>query len=141
VKNFGPLRKSVMMAHCLPSLWPGFNSISRDFSLAGHTLPTRPEPAWQKMAQSPLSDTAQSVDSEEEGRSPTMNRRWLIERKISSKMAQIVRPLFVRSCSADISFVYRRTLTDKYIDTYIDTCIDTFIDTFIDTYIDTYIDT
>jgi len=39
-----------------------------DFSLADHTLPTRPEPAWQKMAQSPLNDTTQPVDSEEEGR-------------------------------------------------------------------------
>jgi len=58
-------------------------------------LPTRPEPAWQKMAQSPLNDTTQSVDSEEEGRSPIMNRQWLIERKISTKMAQIVQPLCV----------------------------------------------
>jgi len=56
-------------------------SISRDFSLADRTLPTRPEPAWQKMAQSPLNDTTQPVDSEEEGRSPTMDRRWLIEKK------------------------------------------------------------
>jgi len=42
----------------LSSLSPGFNSrswgsISRDFSLPDHTLPTRPEPAWQKMAQYP----------------------------------------------------------------------------------------
>jgi len=28
-----------------------------------------------------LNDTAQPVDSEEEGRSPTMDRRWLIEKK------------------------------------------------------------
>jgi len=67
-------------------------SISRAFSLADHTLPTRPEPAWQRMAQSHLNDTTKSEDGEEEGRRPTMNRRWLIERKISSKMAQIVRP-------------------------------------------------
>ena len=40
------------------------------------TLPTRPEPAWQKMAQSPLNDTTQPVDIEEEGWSPTMDRRW-----------------------------------------------------------------
>jgi len=33
------------------------------------------------MAQSPLKDTAQPVDSEEEGRSSTMDRRWLIEKK------------------------------------------------------------
>jgi len=33
------------------------------------------------MAQSPLKDTTQPVDSEEEGRSSTMDRRWLIEKK------------------------------------------------------------
>ena len=38
------------------------------------------EPAWQKMAQSPLDGTTQPVDSEEEGRSPTTDRRWLIEK-------------------------------------------------------------
>jgi len=47
--------------------------------MADHTLPTRPEPAWQKIAQSPLNDTTQPVGSEEEGRSPTKDRRWLIE--------------------------------------------------------------
>ena len=41
------------LSHCLSSLWPGFNSqpwqiISRDFSLADHTLPIRPEPTWQE---------------------------------------------------------------------------------------------
>jgi len=63
---------------CLSSLWPGFSSqpqqgISRDFSLADHTLPTHSEPVWQKMAQSPLNETTQSVDIEEEGQSLTMN--------------------------------------------------------------------
>jgi len=52
----------------------------KGFSLADHTLPTRPEPAWQTMAQSPLNDTTPPVDSEEEGRSSTMNRQWLIEK-------------------------------------------------------------
>jgi len=33
------------------------------------------------MAQSPLNDTTQPVDSEEEGRSPTTDRQWLIEKK------------------------------------------------------------
>jgi len=47
----------------------------KEFFLADRTLPTRPEPAWQKMAQSPLNDTAQPVDSEEEGRSPTMDKK------------------------------------------------------------------
>jgi len=50
-----------VIAHGLSSPWPGFNSqpwrsISRDFSLADRTLPIRPEPAWQKIAQSPLKD-------------------------------------------------------------------------------------
>ena len=40
-----------------------------------HSLPTRPEPAWQKMAQSALNDTTRPVDSEEEGRSSTMDSR------------------------------------------------------------------
>jgi len=30
-----------------------------------------------EMAQSPLNDTTQPVDSEEEGRGPTMAREWL----------------------------------------------------------------
>ena len=44
-----------------------WRSISRDFSLAYHTLPTRPEPARQKKTQSPLHGTTQPVDIEEEG--------------------------------------------------------------------------
>jgi len=50
----------------------------KKFSLADHTLSTRPEPAWQKMAQSPLNDTTQPVGNEEKGRSPTTDRQWLI---------------------------------------------------------------
>jgi len=55
----------------LSSLWPGFNSqpqrsILGDFSLADHTLPTRPGLAWQKLAQSTLNETTQPMDSEEE---------------------------------------------------------------------------
>jgi len=52
----------------------------RDFTLADHTLPTRPDPAWQKMAQSLLNDATQPVDIEEKGRSPTTDRRWLKEK-------------------------------------------------------------
>jgi len=37
------------------------------------------------MAQSPLKDTTQPVDSEEEGRSSTMDRRWLIEKKTKNR--------------------------------------------------------
>jgi len=67
------------------SPWPRFNarqwlSITWDFSLVDHSVSTRPEPAWQKMAQSPLNDTTQPVDSEEEGWSSTMDRRWLKKR-------------------------------------------------------------
>jgi len=56
-------------SHYLPSLRPGFNS---QLWLADHTLPTRPEPAWQKMAQSPPNDTTQPVDNEAEGQSSTI---------------------------------------------------------------------
>ena len=41
------------------------------------------------MAQSPLKDTTQPVDSEEEGQSSTMDRRWLIAKKIA--MLRLVR--------------------------------------------------
>ena len=68
--------------HCLSSPWPGSNSqrwrsISRDFSLTDHTLPTRLEPVWQKMAQSPLNGTAKPVDIKEEGLCPTTDRQSL----------------------------------------------------------------
>jgi len=67
-------------SHCLSSPWPGFNSrpwqsIQRDFYLADHPLPTRSEPAWQKMAQPPLNGIAQPVDILEEGWSST--NQWL----------------------------------------------------------------
>ena len=45
---------------------PG-QSISRDFSMVDLTRPTRPEPVWQKMAQSPFNGTIQPADMEEEG--------------------------------------------------------------------------
>ena len=65
-----------------PLPWPGFNSqlcrsILRVFPLADHTLPTRPEPAWQKIAQSALNGTTQPVDSEEEGQNSTVARKGL----------------------------------------------------------------
>jgi len=47
--------------------WGPWRGISRDFSVADHILPTRPEPAWQKMTPFPLNGTTQPVDSEEEG--------------------------------------------------------------------------
>jgi len=50
-------------------------------SKTGHTLPTRPEAAWQKMAQSALNDTTQPVNGEEEGRSSTIDRQWLTKKK------------------------------------------------------------
>jgi len=49
-------------------------SISRGFSLADYTLPIRLEPAWLNL---PFNSTAQPVDTEEEGRNPTMDRQWL----------------------------------------------------------------
>jgi len=39
--------------------------------------PVLTEPAWQKIAQSPLNGTTQPVDIEEEGQSPTMNKQRL----------------------------------------------------------------
>ena len=71
-----------MNESCLFSSWSGVNSrpwqiISRNFSLADHTLIIRPEPAWQKMAQPPLNDTTQPADIEEEDKSPAVNKRWL----------------------------------------------------------------
>ena len=57
-------------------------SISRDFPLADHTLPTRPEPAWPKIAQILLKCTTQPVDIEAEDRSPTTDRRWLKKARV-----------------------------------------------------------
>ena len=54
--------------------FPATAEYFKGFSLAHHTLPTRPEPAWQKMSQSPLNYTTQPVDSEEEDQCPTMDR-------------------------------------------------------------------
>ena len=53
-----------------------WRSLPRSFSLTDRTPPTRPESAWQKMAQSPLNGTTQPVDSEEDGQSPTTYRQW-----------------------------------------------------------------
>jgi len=53
----------------IPGLVSGRGSISRDFSLADHTLPTRCEPAWRNMVQSPLV---------EGGLGPTMDIQRLI---------------------------------------------------------------
>jgi len=39
------------------------------------------------MARSPLKDTTQPVDSEEEGRSSIMDRRWLIEKTSNSEVS------------------------------------------------------
>jgi len=52
-------------------VWPR-RSISREFSLADHTLPVRPEPAIQKVAQSPLNGTTQTLEIEE-----TTHGQWL----------------------------------------------------------------
>jgi len=47
--------------------FPITKEYSKGFFQADHTLPICTEPAWQKMAPSPLNDTTQPVDSEEEG--------------------------------------------------------------------------
>jgi len=44
------------------------------------TLPTRLEPAWQKMAQSPLNGITRPVDIEEEGRGPR-RQLWMVLRE------------------------------------------------------------
>jgi len=54
--------------------FPAMAEYFKGFCLADHTPSNPPEPAWQKMAQSPLNDATQPVDIEEEGRSPTTDR-------------------------------------------------------------------
>jgi len=46
-------------------------------SLADHALPTPPEPALQKIAQSTFNDTTQSVHIKEERLCPVGFRRWV----------------------------------------------------------------
>jgi len=57
--------------------FPTVEEYFKGFSLAYHTLPTRLEPAWQNMIQSPLNGTTQPVDVEEEGQRPTTDRQRL----------------------------------------------------------------
>ena len=63
------------------------------------------------MAQSPLNDTTQPVDSEEEGRSPTTDRGWLIEKKViwclHLRKSANIRPLSL----LDTMFPWRSLLT------------------------------
>jgi len=40
----------------------GCGGISKEYSLTDHTLPTRSEPFWQNIAQSPFNSTTQPVD-------------------------------------------------------------------------------
>jgi len=88
-------------------LWPGFNSwgpawwrsISRDFSLTDHTLPTRLQPAWQKMAQSPLNGTTQPVEIEEEGWSPTKTDNGWGENRYNYMTSYLFSALLVISLS------------------------------------------
>jgi len=59
-----------------PGSIPGHGGVfQRVFLPSDHTLPTSPDPAWHKMAQSPLNSTNRHVDIEEEGQSSTMDRR------------------------------------------------------------------
>jgi len=57
--------------------FPAIAEYFKGLSLVDHTLPTRSEPAWQKMDQYPFNGAKQPVEIEEEGRSPTTNRQWL----------------------------------------------------------------
>jgi len=105
--NLGQSRYLSGIAHCLSPLWPRFNSqprrsISRDFSLADHTLPTRPEPACQTMAQSPQNGTTQPMDIEEEGRSSTLDRRWLMNLFILATQLWIWKPFTQESLCLSI---------------------------------------
>ena len=64
-----PMKEWMYLTVC-PPLGPGsapVRGILRDFTLADHTLPTRPGRAWPEMVQSPLDGTTQPVDIEEEG--------------------------------------------------------------------------
>jgi len=54
------------------------------FSPADHALATHPEPAWQKMAQSPLNRTTQPVEIGEKGRMLTTDKQWLKMRQFCS---------------------------------------------------------
>ena len=64
---------------CHPVQFPVVAGCFKGFFLADHTLPTRPESAWQKMAHllSMTPHNVDNVDSEEEGRSSTKDRQWL----------------------------------------------------------------
>jgi len=54
-----------------PGSIPSHGRIFRGISLADDIPPTRPQPAWQKMAQSPLNDTTEL--SEQRGGRPKLN--------------------------------------------------------------------
>ena len=62
---------------CGPGSIPGHEKVFQGIFLADHHLPTRPEPAWRKMAQSPFNGTIKFVEIEEEAVSLTMDRRRL----------------------------------------------------------------
>jgi len=65
--------------------FPAMVEYFKGFFLVDHNLRTRPEPALQKMAQSPVNSTTQSVGIEAEGRNPTTDRRWLNDKKGAHK--------------------------------------------------------
>ena len=62
---------------CGPGLIPGRGGVfQRICPWLIALLSTHPEPAWRKMAQSPLNGTTQPVEIKEEDRSPTTYRQW-----------------------------------------------------------------
>ena len=54
---------------------PAVAKYFKGFSLADHTLPTHPQPTWQKTVQSPISSTTWLMEIKEEGLRPTKNLR------------------------------------------------------------------
>ena len=66
--------------------FPAMAKYFKGYFPVDHTLPTPSGPAWQKMAQSPLNGTTQLADSEEEGRSPTMD--WQTMTEVNKKMIE-----------------------------------------------------
>ena len=98
------------IAHCLSSLWPGFNSqprrsISRDFSLADNTL----NPSLASVAENgPISPQLHhTICGQRRGRSKSNHERTMADWKKDIKQDGADRAAFVCSCSADNSFVYQ----------------------------------
>jgi len=60
--------------------------------LADHTLPTHPEPTWQRMAQSQFNGTTLPVNIEAEG--PISNHEHSMTEKTGNQQAMYVCPIY-----------------------------------------------